>query len=69
MIVEMRVVCSLAFAVDCMEIIIQRKMSYCVSIQEAQEAVTRAHTHTHTLSWSSDCQDQRPCLLTWKTVW
>lgn len=35
----MRVVSSLAFAVDCMEIIVQRKMSYCVSVIYVQEAV------------------------------
>lgn len=32
MTVEMRVACSVAFAVDCMEITIQSKMSYYVSI-------------------------------------
>lgn len=39
MTVEMRIGCSLAFAVDCMEIIIRSKMSYCVSIIYIQEAV------------------------------
>lgn len=40
MAVEMRVVCSLVFAVDCIEII-QSKMSYCVSIIYIQEAVNQ----------------------------